>query len=74
MIAIYIIGGIVAYLLIGAVVAGVAMRIDKDVQDELGIVITLWPLVTLLGLLCALLCAANIILTKLAKFIGGVKD
>lgn len=70
MIAIYIIGGIVAYLLIEAVVAGVAMRIDKDVQDELGIVITLWPLVTLLGLLCA----ANIVLTKLAKFIGGVKD
>lgn len=70
MIALYIIGGLVAYLLIGMVVAGIWMRVDDDAEDYADGIMFLWPLAVLMGIVA---CVASL-LKHLAKRIGGVKD
>lgn len=70
MTALYIIAGIVAYLLIGSVVVGVALRTKAlGIDNASGASVVGWPLIV------ALLCIGNVLelLGKFAKRIGGVK-
>lgn len=70
MIALYIIGGIVAYLLIGAVVAGMAIWFNKEMAKDCWITVISWPLF----LTIMILTSVVMLCVRLAKRIGGVKD
>lgn len=77
MIALYIIGGIVAYLLIGAVLVGLIIRLDKEdinPTEHLWVGIIAWPVVIGIFLLASLVYFPTKVATSLAKRIGGVKD
>ena len=70
MTALYIIGGIAAYLLIGIAVVGIALRTKTlSIDNATGAAVAGWPLIV------ALLCIVNVLelLGKFAKRIGGVK-
>ena len=72
-----IIGGIVAYLLIGAVLVGLIIRLDKEdtnPTEHLWVGIMAWPVVIGIFLLASLVYFPTKVATSLAKRIGGVKD
>ena len=70
MIALYIIGGLVAYLLIGAVVVGMAIWFNKEMAKDCWITVISWPLF----LTIMILTTVVMLCVRLAKRIGGVKD
>lgn len=77
MIALYIIGGIVAYLLIGAVMVGLIIRTDKtdkNMDEHCWVGIVSWPLVLFVFILVMLVYLPIKASVRLAKRIGGVKD
>ena len=74
MIALDIIGGIVAYLLIGAVVAGLMIRTDENMDEHCWVGVVSWPVVLGLGIILVLVYLPIKASVRLAKRIGGVKD